>query len=187
MLARVSRAHHAKTANLAKRFLPTRPFRGHNARTPRGDPTCLTRCRLTSLTAWLALVPGLAPSRRPHVGAVPLPRSASGDQEELQVPHIGETSRQFVEPSTLDLQSEIDLIEKHCPSSRDGGRAIPGRLGQDRNRLRCSTVAASDRRRRSGIAIVGSRNCTAYGRKMADASPVAWPGQDIRSSVASRY
>ena len=141
----------------------------------------------------LALVPGLGPKltaalleRFRSISAI---RRAT-EAELREVPHIGEKlSRQFAEAlRTLDLQSEVDLIEKHNVRllALEDGR-YPAALAKIETApplLYCrGTLTAADAQ---AVAIVGSRNCTAYGRKMAEriAGGLARAGYTIVSGLA---
>src|SRR5439155_1801931 len=112
------------------------------------------------------------------------------EAELREVPHIGDKlSRQFAEAlRTLDLQSEIDQIEKHNVHllTPDDGR-YPAALAKIETApplLYCrGTLTDADGQ---AVAIVGSRNCTSYGRKMAEriAGGLARAGYTIVSGLA---
>src|SRR5262245_32504623 len=141
----------------------------------------------------LALVPGLGPKltaalleRFRTIAAI---RRAT-EAELRNVPHIGEKlSRQFAEAlRTLDVQSEIDQIEKHNAYlvSRSDGRypAALAKIDSAPPLLYCrGTLTEADAQ---AVAIVGSRNCTAYGRKMAEriAGELARAGYTVVSGLA---
>lgn len=141
----------------------------------------------------LALIPGLGPKltaalleRFRTFAAV---RRAT-EAELREVPHIGEKlSRQFAEAlRTTDLQSEIDLIEKHnVYLLTPGDGRYPAALAKIDSApplLYCrGTLTDADRQ---AVAIVGSRNCTAYGRKAAEriAGGLARAGYTIVSGLA---
>jgi DNA processing protein len=123
----------------------------------------------------LALVPGLGPKLTAALverfGSAAAIRSATEEQLR-QVQHIGEKlSRQFADAlRSLDLEAEIEQIEKynvHLLGLEDP--QYPAALAKIETApplLYCrGTLTDADSQ---AVAIVGSRNCTAYGRKMAE-------------------
>jgi DNA processing protein len=141
----------------------------------------------------LSLVPGLGPrltaALLKRFGTAAAIRNASAEQLQ-QVPHIGEKlSYQFVEAlRQLDVQSEIDLIEKHNVRLLAYGDpmypAALAKIGDPPPMLYYrGTWNESDAK---AIGIVGSRHCTPYGRRMAEriASGLARAGYTIVSGLA---
>src|SRR5262245_16283483 len=141
----------------------------------------------------LSLVPGLGPRLTAALlrrfGTAAAVRRASIEQLQ-EVPHIGEKlSYQFVETlRQLNLQAEIDLIEKHnvrLLAYGDPGypTALAG-IGDPPPMLYYrGSWAESDGR---AVGVVGSRHCTSYGRRMAEriASGLARAGFTVVSGLA---
>jgi DNA processing protein len=141
----------------------------------------------------LALVPGLGPkltaALKEKFSSFAAIRRASESQL-LEVPHIGEKlARQFSEAlRNSNIQAEVDLIGKHnvhlLPS--DDAR-YPASLAKTETApplLYCrGALTDADAH---AVAIVGSRNCTAYGRKMAEtiAGGLVRAGYTIVSGLA---
>lgn len=141
----------------------------------------------------LSLVPGLGPRLTAQLlrrfGTAAAVRRASIEQLQ-EVPHIGEKlSYQFVEAlRQLDLQSELDLIEKHqvhLLAHGDPGypKALAGIADPPPMLYYRGTWAESDER---SVGVVGSRHCTSYGRRMAEriASGLARAGITVVSGLA---
>lgn len=141
----------------------------------------------------LSLVPGLGPrltsallARFGTAGAV---RRLSAEQL-LQVPHIGEKlARRFVAAlQQVSLEEELALLAKHRVRLVFHGEAeYPPNLAELSNApplLYCrGTLTAVDQQ---AVAIVGSRQCSAYGRRMAQqiAAGLARAGYTIVSGLA---
>ncbi len=141
----------------------------------------------------LSLVPGLGPrltaALLSRFGTAAAIRRALIEQLQ-QVPQIGEKlSYQFVEALRhTELQSEIDLIEKHQVSLLAFGDATyPAALAKivDPPPMLYYRGSWNESDARA-IGIVGSRHCTAYGRRMAEriASGLARAGYTIVSGLA---
>src|SRR5262245_22512745 len=136
-------------------------------------PTALSP-ELSDLLA-LTLVPGMGPRLTAalisHFGTAAAVRRASA-HELRQVTHIGEKlSQQFaVALRSIELEIELSLLEKHhvevlsrwdarYPAALAGTESPPPLL------YFRGTLVESDVR---AVAMVGSRNCTSYGRRMAE-------------------
>jgi DNA processing protein len=141
----------------------------------------------------MALVPGLGPRLTAalikHLGSAAAVLKAN-PQQLRQVPYIGEKlSEQFVTAlRSIRLDGELEQIAKHHVRLLALGEAgYPEALAQipDSPPLlyyRGSVTEADGR----AIAIVGSRSCTAYGRRMADriATELVRAGYTIVSGLA---
>ena len=123
----------------------------------------------------LTLVPGMGPRLTAgliaHFGSAAAVRRATPEQLR-QVAHIGEKlAGQFAAALwSLDLQSELDLIAKHNVwlLSR-WQREYPAALAATENPppLLYARGSLTDADAQA-VAIVGSRNCSSYGRRMAE-------------------
>jgi DNA processing protein len=124
----------------------------------------------------LALVPGLGPRLTAallrHFGSAGAVRRAGADHLR-RVPHIGaKLSRSFANAlATVDVECEIALIERHHVSLLSlGSPEYPAALAQiaDPPHLLYvrGTVTSADGR---AVAVVGSRGCTGYGRRVTEA------------------
>ncbi|HEV3143814.1 MAG TPA: DNA-processing protein DprA [Gemmataceae bacterium] len=141
----------------------------------------------------LTLVPGMGPKLTAallaHFGSAAAVRQAAAEQLST-VPHIGDKlSRQFAEAlRRVDLQRELDLLAKHgvsvVPLSDPNYPALLARIDNPPPLLyyRGSLSNADSK----AIGIVGTRNCSAYGRRMTDrlASALARAGFTIVSGLA---
>jgi DNA processing protein len=123
----------------------------------------------------LTLVPGLGPRLTAALlnrfGSAAAVRRA-GVHQLRQVPHIGpQLAQQFAEGlATVDLDRELGLLEKHRVHLRAvGSAAYPARLATivDPPHLLYArgTITEADS---AAVALVGSRQCTAYGKRMAE-------------------
>lgn len=141
----------------------------------------------------LSLVPGLGPRLTAALlnrfGTAAAVRRASIEQLQ-EVPQIGEKlSFQFVDAlRRLDLQPEIDLIEKHgVQLLAYGDAAYPAPLAKiaDPPPMLYYRGAWADSDAKA-VAVVGSRHCTPYGRRMAErmASGLARAGYTVVSGLA---
>jgi DNA processing protein len=122
-------------------------------------------------------------------GSAAAVRRASMEQLQ-EVPQIGEKlSFQFVDAlRRLDLQSEIDLIEKHgVRLLAHGDAAYPAALAKvpDPPPMLYYRGAFVDSDAKA-VAVVGSRHCTPYGRRMAEriSSGLARAGYTVVSGLA---
>ena len=141
----------------------------------------------------LSLVPGLGPrltaALLKRFGSAAAVRNASVEQLR-EIPHIGEKlSTQFADVLRhLDLQTEIDLIEKHnvrlLPLGDPDYPSALARIEDPPPMLYYRGAwAESDAR---AVGVVGSRHCTSYGRHMAAriASGLSRAGYTIVSGLA---
>jgi DNA processing protein len=141
----------------------------------------------------LTLVPGMGPKLTAallaHFGTAGAVRQAAAEQLG-RVPHIGDKlSRQFAEAlRRVDLQKELDLLAKHrvsvVPLSDPRYPSLLARIDNAPPLLYyLGTLNNADAK---AIGIVGTRNCSAYGRRMTEriASALARAGFTIVSGLA---
>ncbi len=141
----------------------------------------------------LSLVPGLGPKLTAallqHFGSAASARRATA-AELRAVPMIGaKLSESFAAAlASADLQRECELLDRHDASVVAlGGDGYPPRLAEITAPppllyVRGAVTAADSR----AVAIVGSRDCTAYGRRVAErlASGLARAGVTVVSGLA---
>jgi DNA processing protein len=141
----------------------------------------------------LTLVPGMGPRLTEalisHFGTASAVRQASPEKLR-EVTHIGEKlSHQFAASlRSLDLKKELDLIAKYdvwllSRWQREYPSALAGTQGPPPLLYVRGAFAESDAH---AVAIVGSRNCTSYGRRMAErmAAHLARAGVTVISGLA---
>ncbi|HLW65598.1 MAG TPA: DNA-processing protein DprA [Gemmataceae bacterium] len=141
----------------------------------------------------LTLVPGMGPKLTAallaHFGSATAVRQAAAEQLS-RVPHIGDKlSRQFAEAlRRVDLQKELDLLVKHqvsvVPLSDPAYPAMLARIDNPPPLLYYrGSLSEADAK---AIGIVGTRNCSAYGRRMTEriAGSLARAGFTIVSGLA---
>jgi DNA processing protein len=141
----------------------------------------------------LTLVPGLGPrltqALLDHFGGATAARQATVERMQ-QVPHIGPLlARQFVESlASVDVEPEIALTEKHgvtlLPMNSLGYPTLLREISDAPPMLylRGSLTPADGR----AVALVGSRQCTSYGKKVAErlATGLARAGITVISGLA---
>ncbi|MFL5341612.1 MAG: DNA-processing protein DprA [Gemmataceae bacterium] len=141
----------------------------------------------------LTLVPGLGPkitaALLAHFGSAATVRIAS-EEHLRRVPMIGDKlARQFAEAlRTLDVQAEIGLLEKYQVELLPVGdsrypTALAETIGRPPLLYFRGTLSEADVR---AVAVVGSRHCTSYGKRMATniAGGLARAGVTVVSGLA---
>jgi DNA processing protein len=141
----------------------------------------------------LSLVPGLGPRLTDallrHFGSAAAVRRANYDQL-VRIPHIGEKlGRQFADAlRNPPVENELELIRRHEVSLLAIGDPLyPPALASSPDAPPLlyyrGTLTEADRR---AIGIVGSRKCSAYGRRMAEqiATGLVRAGYTIVSGLA---
>jgi len=141
----------------------------------------------------LTLVPGLGPrltnALLDHFGSATTARAATV-QQLLEVPHIGpKLAADFVQAlARIDLSTELALLEHHGVSLAIlGQNHYPPPLAAIADAPRLiyyrGTLTPADYK---AVAIVGSRQCTTYGKKMAErlAAGLARTGYTVISGLA---
>ncbi len=141
----------------------------------------------------LSLVPGLGPRLTDallrHFGSAAAVRRASYDQL-VRIPHIGEKlARQFVDALRKPpLEQELELIRRHEVSLMAIGDPLypPALAGTpDASPLLYYRGSLTEADKRA-VAIVGSRKCSAYGRRVTEqiAAGLVRAGYTIVSGLA---
>ncbi len=141
----------------------------------------------------MALVPGLGPRLTAalikHLGSAAAVLKANPNQLR-EIPHIGDKlSEQFVRAlRSIRLEGEIEQIARHkvhlVAVGEPGYPESLAQIADPPTLLYCrGQLTSADSR---AIAIVGSRNCTAYGRRMTEriASELVRAGYTIISGLA---